>query len=629
LLLPAVIVVALALRGGGYDVVTTNALGLLSWLAVLAAVAFARPPARVAWLVGCSILAFTVWVGLSTLWSESAELSFAEFDQASTYLALFVATVLACQRLGGTARIVNGLTIGMAIVLGLALMSRLDPSLFPDRTLVELVPDARPRLSYPLNYWNGVAQAVAMSVPLFMHLWLNEAPPRWLRAVGVALLPAAGLTLYFTFSRGGIVCTVAAAAVLVAATPRRLHAVAGLVVGGVGAAALAMAAHKGNELNDGLLSTDAAQNQGHKLLLLTIGVTVFAWLVATQLDRLLSHVQAPAARTRGVLAVISSLAVVLALAVAASANLGDRLESLKGSTDTASATTPNVTSRYLSGNSNGRVEYWKAAYHAWEAHPLVGIGSGAWILWWQRHPTVANFVRDPHSLWFEVAGELGTIGFLLTFAMFATILWAGFRAVRSKHDVAAPALLAVAVTFVVGVSFDWTWELTSLGGLFFVAAGLLVGRAGQAEKQSKRADAYPSRLGRGVFVALIAWVSIFAMAVPLLSTWQLDRSQAAVRHDDLNSALHSAQTAHSIQPWASGPSLQLAQVLALSNKIGDARRYAIEGVKREPTNWATWLVLSRVERQAGDTALADRYLAQAYNLNPASYYWIQTRYVKP
>src|SRR4051794_30495313 len=161
--LPALVLVVLALRGGAYDTVTTNLLGLLAWIGVLAGIAFARPAQRSAWIVGGSIFAFMAWVGLSTLWSESAERSFSEFDQASTYLALFTGTVLAAQRIGARARIVDGLTIGLAAIVGLALLSRLEPSLFPHQTLSDVVPDSRPRLSYPFNYWNAVALAVAMA----------------------------------------------------------------------------------------------------------------------------------------------------------------------------------------------------------------------------------------------------------------------------------------------------------------------------------------------------------------------------------------------------------------------------------------------------------------------------------
>src|SRR5215211_5921070 len=569
LFLPALVLAVLALRNGGYDLVTTNLLGLLAWLCVLVGIAFARPPRRSAWIVGGSIFAFMAWVGLSTLWSESAERSFAEFNQASTYLALFVGTVVAAQRLGGTARIVEGLTAGLAVVIGLALLSRLEPSLFPEQTLTKIVPDAKPRLSYPFNYWNAVALGVALAVPLFLHLATRERLSGWWRAAGVALLPGAGLVLYLTFSRGGLVCTILAAGLFVAFTRERLQAALALVIGGAGAAVLVVVARSYRELNDGLIDTAAGRTQGDKVLVLTLVVSAVVYFAARAAQRLRVRARLPRRRARLMLAAGAAVVLVLGLAVVASADLGSRLETL--SSDSTAQAGTSTESRFLSRSGNGRTEYWNSAIDAWQAHPVEGIGSGTWSLWWQRRPTVANYVRDPHSLFFEVAAELGTIGVLALLAMFAAILWAAWKAVREvPRDPAAPALLAAAAAFAVNVAIDWTWEITAVGAVFFVVAGLLVARPepATAEAEDEAGDARgvrrvrrPPRLGRGMAVALVAWAAIFAQAVPLIADWQVTKSQKAVRRGDLGAAQDAAETARSVMPWAAGPNLQLAQTL--------------------------------------------------------------------
>jgi hypothetical protein len=408
--------------------------------------------------------------------------------------------------------------------------------------------------------------------------------------------------------------------------------VAALAVGGAGAAVLIVAARSWRALNDGLLETELAHDQGHRMLALTVATSVAVWAAARWAERIAPRVTVRRSRARLLLGAGAATALLLTWAVLASADIGSRFESLTGGATTAAPSSPQIESRYLSRSGNGRTEYWKSSIRAWEQHPVAGIGAGTWVLWWERAPTVPNFVRDPHSIWFEALGELGTIGLLALMTMFGSILWAGWRAVRARpRDPAAPALLAVVAAFVVNVSVDWTWEITALGALGFVAAGLLVARppASQAAAAAGGPPRHRGTMGRGLLVALIAWVAVFAQAVPLLSAWQVGRSQAAVRDGDLNGAERSAETARSVQPWAAGANMQLAQVLELRRDFLGARRYAAEAVRQEPTNWATWLVLSRVEDSSGDKATGQRYLVQAYRLNPASSYWRQIGFKAP
>ena len=564
--------------------------------------------------MGLSIFGFMAWVGLSTLWSESAELTVAELNQTSTYLALFVGTVIAAQRLGGTARIVNGLTIGLAVPVVLALLSRLEPSLFPKPTLPEIVPDARPRLSYPFDYWNAVALWVAMAVPFFLHLATRENIGRAWRAAGVALLPASGLVLYFTFSRGGLVCTLLAAAIFVAFTERRVQALLAVAVGGAGAVILIVVGRSYRALNDGLIDTAAAREQGDKLLVLTIVVTAVVWLVARAAQRIEWRPQIPPRRARLALIAAAALGLVLALGVAAQADLGSRFDNLSSGTSADGSQGQRIEGRFLSRSGNGRTEYWRAAIDEWQEHPVGGTGSGTWSLWWQRNPTIANYVRDPHSIWFETLGELGTIGVLALMAMFGSVLWAGWRALhRRPRDPVTPALLGAAAAFIVSASIDWTWELTALGAVFFACAGLLVARPGSSDRGGS--------LARGMAVALVAWVAIFVQAVPLIAEWQVDTSQAAVRDGDVNRAKEAAETARSVMPWAAGPNMQYAQALEVAGDYDAAAKYASEAIRQEPTNWATWLVLARIENRRGNEEQARRYLLKARSLNPGSSFW--------
>jgi Flp pilus assembly protein TadD len=122
-------------------------------------------------------------------------------------------------------------------------------------------------------------------------------------------------------------------------------------------------------------------------------------------------------------------------------------------------------------------------------------------------------------------------------------------------------------------------------------------------------------------LALFAWAAICAEALPLLSQWQLDHSQAAVRRGEFEEARKTAERARSLQPWAVTPKIQLAQALAEGGRADEALFPARDAVRTEPTNWRTWLVLANIENRLGGTADYDRHLRIARSLNPRSSYW--------
>src|SRR5439155_26354943 len=109
----------------------------------------------------------------------------------------------------GSARLwLSGLALGLFTVAVLALGSRIAPSLFPEQDLARLLPSVRTRLSYPLNYWNGLAACMAMAIVLLA--WLGtHAATRTGRALSVAALPVPALALFLTSSRGGVFALVA------------------------------------------------------------------------------------------------------------------------------------------------------------------------------------------------------------------------------------------------------------------------------------------------------------------------------------------------------------------------------------------------------------------------------------
>jgi len=230
LLAPIALIVGIALAGGGFDVSGRHIAGLAVWLVVVALlvlgaasrVTLARP---FYWTVGL-IGGLSLLSAISSLWSGSMELSVVEADRVLVYLGIFLAAYLIAQTDERRQRFAEGLTIAIAIVALLGLASRLLPHVLE----VAASLGSGPRLRYPLGYWNANGAAFGIGVALL--LWTSRRAT-WtaLRWLSVAAMPAVLLALYFTYSRGGLLTLVVAAACTIALSRDRLWMLATLGVG--------------------------------------------------------------------------------------------------------------------------------------------------------------------------------------------------------------------------------------------------------------------------------------------------------------------------------------------------------------------------------------------------------------
>ena len=252
--LPFVLIVYLALEGGGYDVVVRSEVGVAVWwivlLGALVGVLPVRPLGR-AEQVGLALLfAFAVWTALGISWSESSERSVEEVGRVLTFLGV-LALSLSAQDREALRRTVRAVGSAIALVGVLALLSRLEPSWFPESEVGSFLPSVGSRLAYPLNYWNGLAALMALGIPLVLVLAV-ESRRLLTQALWTAALPVMALTAYYTLSRGGAVEIAVALAVLLALHPRRLEVLPTLTLGAAGAALAIAAATQRSALEDNL-----------------------------------------------------------------------------------------------------------------------------------------------------------------------------------------------------------------------------------------------------------------------------------------------------------------------------------------------------------------------------------------
>jgi len=611
----------LGLKGGGYDPLVHDQVGIVVWWVVLAGVLVGalpnRRPGTLALAAAGLLTAFVAWTALSLTWTESVERTSADLARVATYLGVFV-LVLFARDSKGARRVVAAVGAGIVFVAAIGLLSRLHPAWFPaaDQT-AQFLTSNRERLAYPLHYWNGLAALIAMGIPLMLQV-ATSARTTLARAAAAAALPVLVLTAFLTLSRGGIAAAIVALAVFVVFTPNRLSMVPTMLLSGVASAALIVAAHHRDALQHGL-SNATAHHQGNELLLIVLVVCAAVAAVQAGISLAMRNRAQPAwaqiSRRHTLVAIAAGALVVLV--VAGAFDVPGRASDAWGEFKEKSSP-GRGTDRLSSAAGQNRYQLWSAAVKENATDPLIGTGSGTYEYWWDRTADVPEIVRDTHSLYLQTLGELGIVGLLLLGAFLLAVLVGGsvmLLGVDASSRAPLAAALAGCTAFCITATFDWMWQLPVLPvALLLLASVLVVG--GQRSDSEEKAP--PLRPALRIVAALAAIAAIAAIAIPLASTSLVRSSEADARDGNLPAALKAARTAQNVQPSAASPRLQQALVLEAEGEFPAAVEAARAATEREPTNWKTWLVLARIEAENGQAAAAVRDYRESKSLNRLS-----------
>jgi hypothetical protein len=628
-LIPVAFIIYLGLKNGGYDPIPRGEAGVLAWWIVLVGLAVGALPAiRLRSIPGALIVllvALCAWTALSLAWSQSDERTMTELARVATYVGFLVLAVLLQQR-GYGRELLLGATTGIAVLVVLAALSRMEPPWFPTQETARFITgiDIQRRLSYPLNYSTGLAALTAMGMPLFLQQ-MTSGRTILGRGFGAAMLPICVIVLWWTGSSLAIPLAAVGLVAYLVLTNDRLPALASLAIAAAGGLVLILFSHTRDALESGTGTPDALR-EGDQMLVAAIVVCVVMVGVSLALRpalRRLSGVKVPARRARQALIAGAVIVVVALIAAAASGALSDRWESFRSAT----GLDPNQGgqgSQLTDVSSRGRYQFWAGAVHAWESKPVLGIGPGTYEFWWAQHgdPAAAIFVVNAHSLYLETLAELGPLGFILICAFVIVALVAGSRLAWRSTLGNRPALAgAVAACFVFAASaaVDWTWQLAVLPVAFIVLAAVAVGgvaRRTDAASDDGRREPTWSRWGPAIVTAGVAIVALIAIAIPLASDSAVEQSRQQVADGDLGAGLDSARNAVAIEPFAATPRLQEATTLELMGRIDEAVAAAREATAKESTNWRPWLVLSRLEAKTGDVKGALDAYAKAQSLFP-------------
>jgi hypothetical protein len=630
---PVALIGGLALAGGGYELSDRHVAGLIVWLVIVGLLVLgvasrailARP---FYWATGL-ILGLAIWSALSSLWSGSVELSVTEADRVLVYLGVFLAAFLLAQTDQRRQRFGEGIGIGITGVVLLALATRLLPHVFS----LSAEDTSGSRLFYPLHYWNANALFCAMAVPLL--LWLSRRSlVAFLRPFAAGAIPLVVLTLYFTYSRGGILVVVVATACLLALSSDRLWMLGTVLIGAICSvpSLLYVGTHSsiGNFVSDGSLVGEGL-------------VTLLLILAGSAVAVALFWAQRRAEQKRGA-AVARALAIsrdrrvlrgigiaILVVLVVLGITVGSRAWSKFSSADLGVSAAG--TAHISEVTSGGRVQFWEVALEAFGEKPLLGHGAGTYQFSWNQLRPIAMPVKDAHSLYLQPLAELGVLGGALVIGMVLFLLWVGvsaWRAASGRQRELYAVLLSISLAFALGAAFDWFWEIADVGAVFFLATGALV--AARCAQIWHADGERPLRQRSGLTVAglAIAWLSMLALIGPLLVNYELTASNNAIAAGNAFNAVEHANTARSIEPWAASPYRQLGLLAEAQGEAaaeqGDEATAKIEyaeaihrydqAISHENDNWALYFDRARAEHRSGDEEAAQADLTEAKRLNP-------------
>jgi hypothetical protein len=611
--------VYLALSGGGYDIVARSEIGIVVWwLMLLGALAGVLPRTRftaTTWTALLLLAAFLAWTWSAVGWSESQEQTRAEACRVATYLG-FLVLALALVSRGSVRSLLSGLACAIGLVSALAVLSRLMPQWFPADSAAQFY--ATPRLRYPFDYSDGVGEFAALGLPLLLYV-ATSARTLAGRALGAAALPVVVLGLGLTVSRGGILAALVGVIVFYALIPDRLPRLAtGLVAAAGGAAVMLELLHLAGVRDASKMAAPAGQRHSMLLVLvlvcLAVGVAQIGFTLAARRFQRPRRLIVSRRGAEGI-AVLLLAAVAAAVIVVIATGTDNRLwQEFKRPNSAAAG---NQYSRLLSIAGSHRYQYWQVAVAAFHTSPWKGIGPGTFQFYWSQHNSLAEFVRNAHSLWIETLAELGIIGLALIGGFFVLALVAGTRralgALAPERLAIATAVAGVAA-FCAAAAFDWVWQI----GVMPLIAMLLIAAAlgGDAERETIRPGR--RRLVTQAALVVVALVAVWAIVVPLSATVEVRSSQAAALAGHFRTALSDAATAQTIEPAAASPRLQRALILEQVGDIASASQAIAQAETRERTNWRIWLVATRIATESDRPALALADYRRARALDPTS-----------
>jgi hypothetical protein len=416
----------------------------------------------------------TAWTALSLIWAPLGGRAQDDLQRLLLFLGFFTAALALLRGAGVRRWLEPGVVLGALTVVGYGLSERLLPGLLEfDRSRT-----ASGRLEQPLTYWNAEGAVAAVGLLLAVRIAGDPDRPRQLRAAAAAAGVVLGLGVYLTFSRGALAAVAAGMVLLFALAPQaRPQFRAAVAV--LGPAAVAAFVSSRLPTVESLHRGDTG-DAGDGILMLAVLVVVAAAAAALVVRQPRRELRAPSLP-------VSRPVVVLTLAVAALLVAAIGATTLEGEPQGVSPHETTSAERFGSIDSN-RYRYWRVAVDRWADDPLIGIGSGGFLVEWRKERDRVDESGDAHSLYVETAAELGLIG-LGALLLFLGGVGAATARLYRRDRAAATGLAAGLAAWAIHSGLDWNWEMPAVALQALLLAAAAVAWSEDAEAAERDASA--------------------------------------------------------------------------------------------------------------------------------------------
>jgi O-Antigen ligase len=455
------------------------------------------PRAALAMVAGLTGLC--AWTAASWVWSDDRPATIQDVHLVLVYVAGGAALLLLANNGRGVA-VAGGVVAATTAVSCYSMASRLYPGTFGMYT----TGGGYGRLYQPIGYWNALGAFTVIGI--ILSLGFAARGGMFVRMLAAAALIPLVPTLYLTFSRGALVGLAVGLIALVALDTRRVQLVAAAAAGSIGAVGALLAVHS----HPGLTTyyrhpltqaREGAETAARMVSLVPLAMGAAALLCGLEARFTVSRM----ARLAAGAGMVAAACIAVAVGVNRLGNpvslAHDAVSSLEKPAPTFKGGDLNL--RLLSLSPNGRVLFWKAGWHQFTAHPVVGSGGGTFARYWRIHRPVKIHNLYTHSLYIETLGELGVIGLAILLVALLPPLWAGLH--RRSHRLSAPVMAAY-IAFLVHTGGDWTWQLPAVGLAAIACGAAAIGLA---------ADSGGVLLSRGARVGGV----VLAVGVAAVGAW--------------------------------------------------------------------------------------------------------------
>jgi UDP-N-acetylmuramyl pentapeptide phosphotransferase/UDP-N-acetylglucosamine-1-phosphate transferase/O-antigen ligase len=614
--------------GGYYDNGVWIPIGLV--LTVAAAVALiVRPPrftAAVA-VAATGVGGLALWSLLSTTWAHGVEAATVAANRWLSYVALLLLALAVARTRRQATLLLAAAGVGIGVVAASVLVRMLgsDPAaLFLNG-----------RLNGPLGYINGEGCAFAMAC--WFGLALAERREPLLAGLGAAATVAFACLTLLSQSRGAAVASLIAIVVALVVIPgvrRRVLALAAVAAGVALAAGPVLKVYSTGQ--SGNLAPSVAHHAA-VVILVSATATGVAWAVLVGLGRAIEdRGRRPGAalyRAATVLAILIVIAPVAGALVRSSSiehSVRNQWHAFVHLSDAGSASAGATQTRLLSGAGN-RYDYWRIAWHAFTAHPVLGVGAGNYAESYYLGRRTQEAIENPHSVELQTLSELGLIGaILLAVALTGVALGARLTRRAARTSPAARTVMVAAtgaaLAWLVDTSGDWMHLLPGVAGVAIIAAAILCqgGEHYQAtEENPGTVDGVRANSGQRSFGTLAA-AGLIAFVLAAAGASLLRAGLVRIYLDDARAEL-AAHPADAIVDAGRALRLDGANLDAYYVKAAGQARFdeaaasrttLLSAAREDPQNFVTWSLLGDLEVRLHDFRAAEAFYRHAHALDP-------------